>query len=264
MTPARPEGCLSELRLDELTAGQLDPAAAQEARAHVAGCARCAARLSEIEAARDAFAASAPPLRLDRGAPQERAASAASATTKKRPPRRWLAPAAASALAAAAAALLFFRTFPAAPDPAGGPAESPGERIKGANGIGFYVKRGGAVQPGGAGERLHPGDAIQFTYSATEARYLVILSVDGASQASVYYPSGPVAARIEPGRNVLLPQSTVLDDTLGAERIYGLFCAEAVAVEPLRAALAAHPDAPPAPPGCDVDALTAEKVAGAP
>ncbi|WP_437687382.1 DUF4384 domain-containing protein [Sorangium sp. So ce176] len=261
MTPARPEGCLSELRLDELTAGQLDPAAAQEARAHVAGCARCAARLFEIEAARDAFAASAPPLRLDRGAPQDRAASAASAATTTRPPRRWLAPVVASALAAAAAALLFFR---AAPDPVGGAPESPGERIKGANRIGFYVKRGGSVQPGGAGERLHPGDAIQFTYSATEALYLVILSVDGASQASVYYPSGPVAARIEPGRDVLLPQSTVLDDTLGAERFYGLFCAEAVAVEPLRAALAAHPDAPPAPPGCDVDALTAEKVAGSP
>ncbi|XXT17552.1 DUF4384 domain-containing protein [Sorangium sp. So ce429] len=263
MTPARPEGCLSELRLDELTVGQLDAAAAREARAHVAGCARCSARLSEIEAARDSFAASAPPLRLDR-APQDRAASAASATTKARPPRRWLAPASASALAAAAAALLFFRTFGAAPGPAGGAAESAGERIKGANGIGFYVKRGGSVQPGGAGERLHPGDAIQFTYSAAEARYLVILSVDGASQASVYYPSGPVAARIQPGRDVVLPQSTVLDDTLGTERIYGLFCAEAVAVEPLRAALAAHPDAPPAPPGCDVDALTAEKIAGSP
>ncbi|WP_438024262.1 DUF4384 domain-containing protein [Sorangium sp. So ce233] len=261
MTPARPEGCLSELRLDELTAGQLDPAAAQEARAHVAGCARCAARLSEIEAAQASFAASAPPLRLDRGAPPDRAASAASAATRTRWPRRWLAPAAASALAAAAAALLFFR---AAPDPAGGAVESSGERIKGASGIGFYVKRGGSVLPGGAGERLQPGDAIQFTYSAAETRYLVILSVDGASQASVYYPSGPVAARIEPGRDVLLPQSTVLDDTLGTERIYGLFCAEAIAVEPLRAALAAHPDAPPAPPGCDVDALTAEKVAGSP
>ncbi|WP_437587258.1 DUF4384 domain-containing protein [Sorangium sp. So ce1000] len=169
-------------------------------------------------------------------------------------------PAAASALAAAAA--LFFFRFYAAPE--GRDAEIPGERIKGAERIGFYVKRGGSVLPGGAGERLHPGDAIQFTYSSTEARYLVILSVDGASQASVYYPSGPVAARIEPGREVLLPQSTVLDETLGTERIFGLFCSEALAVEPLRAALAAHPDAPPAPPGCDVDALTAEKVAASP
>ncbi|HTN87278.1 MAG TPA: DUF4384 domain-containing protein [Sorangium sp.] len=252
MTPARPEGCLSELKLDELMAGELDAAAAQEASAHVAGCSRCSARLSAMEAARASFAASAPPLRLDRGATAGRPA------TEARPRRRWLAPAAASALAAAAAVLLFFR-FNAAP---GGPdAEIPGERIKGAERIGFYVKRGGSVLPGGAGERLLPGDAIQFTYSSAEARYLMILSVDGASQASVYYPSGPVAARIEPGRDVLLPQSTVLDDTLGTERIYGVFCAEAIAVEPLRAALAAHPDAPPAPPGCDVDALTAEKVA---
>ncbi|MGK3985504.1 DUF4384 domain-containing protein [Sorangium sp. So ce136] len=257
MTPARPEGCLSELRLDELTAGQLDAAAVQEARAHVAGCSRCAARLSGIEAERASFAASPPPLRLDRGAPPDRAAQRA------RWSRRWLAPAAASALAAAAAGLLFFR-FGAAPHPDAGMAERPGERVKGAERIGFYVKRGGSVLPGGAGERLLPGDAIQFTYSSAEARYLVILSVDGASQASVYYPSGPVAARIEPGRDVLLPQSTVLDDTLGTERIFGLFCSEALAVEPLRAALAAHPDAPPVPPGCDVDALTAEKVARLP
>ncbi|MGK3999949.1 DUF4384 domain-containing protein [Sorangium sp. So ce1024] len=258
MTPARPEGCLSELRLDELTADQLDAAAAREARAHLAGCARCAARLSEIEAARAAFAASAPPLRLDRGA---RGALAERAATEARRPRRWLAPAAASALAAAAAALLLFR---AAPEPAGGTATSSGERIKGANRIGFYVKRGGIVQLGGAGARLQPGDAIQFTYSAAEPRYLVILSVDGASQASVYYPSGPVAARIEPGLDVVLPQSTVLDDTLGAERIHALFCAEPIDVEPLRAALAARPEAPPAAPGCDVDTLTAEKVVGAP
>ncbi|WP_437793460.1 DUF4384 domain-containing protein [Sorangium sp. So ce693] len=255
MTPARPEGCLSDLTLDELMAGQLDAAAGQEASAHVAGCPRCSARRSEMEAARASFAASAPPLRLARGAPAARAAE------KVRPARRWLAPAAASALAAAAAALFFFR-FHAAPE--GRDAEIPGERIKGAERIGFYVKRGGSVLPGGAGERLQPGDAIQFTYSSAEARYLVILSVDGASQASVYYPSGPVAARIEPGREVLLPQSTVLDDTLGTERIFGLFCSEAIAVEPLRAALAAHPDAPPAPPGCDVDALTAEKAAASP
>lgn len=263
MTPARPEGCLSELRLDELTADQLDAAAAREARAHVAGCARCSARLSEIEAARAAFAASAPPLRLDGVARGARGALTDRAATEARRPRRWLAPAAASALAAAAAALLLFR---AAPDPAGGAAErsGAGERIKGANRIGFFVKRGGIVQLGGAGERLQPGDAIQFTYSAAEPRYLVILSVDGASQASVYYPSGPVAARIEPGQDVVLPQSTVLDATLGAERIHGLFCAEPIAVEPLRAALAARPEAPPAAPGCDVDTLTAEKVAGAP
>ncbi|WP_437673192.1 DUF4384 domain-containing protein [Sorangium sp. So ce131] len=254
MTPARPDGCLSDLKLDELLAGQLDAAAEQEARAHLAGCARCPARLSELEAARASFAASAPPLRLDHGARAARAAA-----TTARSPRRWLAPAAASALAAAAAAALLFR---AAPEERR--LESHGERIKGASRLGFYVKRGEHVLPGGSGERLLPGDALQFTYSSAEARYLVILSVDGASHASVYYPDGPVAAPIQPGRDVLLPQSTVLDDTLGAERIHGLFCAEAVAVEPLRAALAAHPDAPPVPPGCDVDTLTAEKVAGSP
>lgn len=253
MTPSRSDGCLSELKLDELMAGQLDAAAEQEARAHLAGCARCSARLSAIEVGRAAFAASAPPLRLDRRAPAGRAVA------KARSPRRWLAPAATGVLAAAAAAMLFFRAAPG-----GRETESTGERLKGAGRIGFYVKRGGHVLPGGAGERLQPGDAIEFTYSSAEARYLVILSVDGASQASVYYSNGPLAARIEPGRDVPLPQSTVLDDTLGTERIHGLFCSEAIAVEPLRAALAAHPAEPPAPPGCDVDTLTAEKVTNSP
>ncbi|XXX74892.1 DUF4384 domain-containing protein [Sorangium sp. So ce134] len=258
MTSARRDGCLSDLKIDELMAGQLDAAAAQEADAHLAGCSRCAARRSAIEAERAAFAAAAPPLqvgppRLDRRAPAGRAAAAG------RAPRRWLLPAAASALAAAAAAALFFRAAPGAREEV-----SPGERIKGGERLGFYVKRGEQVVPGGAGERLLPGDALQFTYTSAEARYLAILSVDGASQASVYYPSGPLAARIEPGRDVPLPQSTVLDGTLGTERIYGVFCAEAITVEPLRAALAANPDALSVPPGCDVDTLTAEKVAGSP
>ncbi|AGP40439.1 hypothetical protein [Sorangium cellulosum] len=258
MTPARPDGCLSDLKIDELMAGQLDAAAAQEANAHLAGCPRCAARRAGIEAERAAFAAAAPPLQLGPSR-RDRRAPAARTAASSRSPRRWLLPAAASTLAAAAAAALFFR---AAPHPR--EVVSPGERIKGAERLGFYVKRGEQVLPGGAGERLLPGDALQFTTTSAEARYLAILSVDGASQASVYYPSGPLAERVEPGRDVPLPQSTVLDDTLGTERIYGLFCAEAITVEPLRAALAANPDALSVPPGCDVDMLTAEKVAGSP
>jgi hypothetical protein len=253
-TQSRSEGHLSTLKLDELIAGELDAAGERETRAHLADCPRCSARLLEIEAARASFAASPPALRPDRRAPGGVVATTA------RPPRRWILPAATGTLAAAAAlALLFSRGAPR-----GGEVESPGERVKGAGHIGFYVKRGEHVKGGGAGEQLQPGDAIRFKYSSAEAQYLAILSVDGAARASVYYSNGERAAPIQPGRDVLLPQSTVLDDTLGAERIHAVFCSEAILVEPLRAALEANPAAPPIAPGCDVDTLTVEKVAKSP
>ncbi|KYG02418.1 hypothetical protein BE21_05215, partial [Sorangium cellulosum] len=139
------------------------------------------------------------------------------------------------------------------------PAEQ-GARIKGGSGrIGFYVARGDALAPGGPGEVVHPNDRLQFTYSTVDAGFFALLSVDGARKASVYFPAGDVAAPIEPGEQVPLPSSVVLDETLGAETVYGLFCESPVALEPLRAALEAAPERPPAPEGCRVDRVSLDK-----
>jgi hypothetical protein len=96
---------------------------------------------------------------------------------------------------------------------------------------------------------------------AREARYLAVLSVDGAKHASTYYPDSRLAARQEPGREAALPSSTVLDDTLGAETVYGVSCPRPFDVETLREALARAPNRAPALEGCDVDVIPLHKEA---
>ncbi|XXY52105.1 zf-HC2 domain-containing protein [Sorangium sp. So ce269] len=261
---SRPEGCPSDLRLDRLLAGELAPAEEQATRAHLDGCGRCAARFAALDAGRAAFLADPPPLRLP--APPRAAAPAV------RRPRAWaLVPAVTAALGAAAVLALVLRTRPPAGStgdagPTGGdrgarvPQAAQGTRTKGGDGrIGFYVARGEGAVPGGPGEVVHPGDRLQFTYSAAEAGYFALLSVDGARKASVYFPAGAAAAPIQAGEEVPLPSSVVLDETLGAETLHGLFCSAPVDLEPIRAALESAPERPPAPAGCRVDRVLIDK-----
>lgn len=238
----RPLTCLSDYRLDQLVAGELDPRAEEESRAHLLGCANCAARLSAIEADRAAFLADPPPLRV--------------------PPRRvtrrlltW-APRIAAPLALAAAVALWMRVQPPAVEP-GDPAAT---RIKGKSRLGLYVKRGPAILPGASGDTVYPGDTLQFTTTVQrEGVFVAVISVDGARKASVYYPGGPRAVKVEPGTDAALDQSTVLDDVLGPETAYGLFCDSPVELEPVRAAFEAAPEAPPIPAGCVVDRVSFTK-----
>ncbi|KYF90842.1 hypothetical protein BE20_16355, partial [Sorangium cellulosum] len=178
---------------------------------------------------------------------------------------RALVPAVTAALGAAAVLAVALNVQPP-DDPRGDdrgtrpPPAAQGARIKGGSGrIGFYVARGDALSPGGPGEVVHPNDRLQFTYSTVDAGFFALLSVDGARKASVYFPAGDVAAPIQPGEQVPLPSSVVLDETLGAETVYGLFCESPVALEPLRAALEAAPERPPAPEGCRVDRVSLDK-----
>jgi hypothetical protein len=251
---ARPESCLSDLRLDRLVAAELDAPAEADARAHLSGCAPCAARLAEIEAGRAAFLADPPPLRAV--APggallADPRPSAAARLVSVRRIRAW-APPLTAALALAAAGLLWLRS----PGPVTDPLD-PGTRIKGHARVGFYVKYGAAVTPGAAGETVLAGDTLQFTTTTPrDGAYFALIAVDGARKASVYYPAGPRAAPIDHGRDVPLGASTVLDDVLGDETAYAFFCAEPIALEPLRAAVERAPEHPPVPASCELDRVS--------
>jgi len=48
----------------------------------------------------------------------------------------------------------------------------------------------------------------------------------------------------------------VLDDVLGDETAYGLFCTDPVELAPLRAAIERSPDRPPIPVSCTVDRVS--------
>jgi hypothetical protein len=233
---ARPEDCLSDLALDRILADEPSPPSARE---HLAVCEGCRARLDELTRDRDAFLSMPMPSAL-----------------RRRPRRRpWaVVTASCGAIALAAATFLFVRV----------PPKEGGEwtRLKGSTRIGFYVKRShNNITLGASGESVNPGDSLRFVYTSSELLYLAILSLDGARHASVYYPSGePKAERVDPGVNRPLNASTVLDETLGEERLFGIFCLQPIPVEPVRAALEATGSLPDLE-GCTVDILAIRKEA---
>ena len=156
----------------------------------------------------------------------------------------------ASSLATlAAAALLLLWT--------GNPTEP--TRSKGGPHVGFFVKRGDHVHRGARGEKLHPADDVRFVYTSESPRYLALFNLD-ARGATVYYPAGPTAMLARAGSDVALDFSVELDEQLGNERVYAMFCDAAFAVEPLRTALA-DTGKLPGRPGCSHDVVDVHKVA---
>jgi hypothetical protein len=290
--------CISSLRFDRWLAGDLDEDAARTLQAHVAGCESCAWRKREIKAFRDRFEATRPPrvrpterdaLTAHRGserppltvipggrtdqptaestaeppapdaAPVTQPAPQAGAIVRpaQRRTRRMFPAAIATALAAAAALLVVLRpgTDPTLDERTG---TSGSVRRKGAGSIDVFIQHQGKMRAGHSGEVVYPGDALQLAYSTTDRTHLAVLGRDQAGVASIYFADGERAAAIEPGEQVPLPSSIILDDTLGTEMLYALLCAEPVAVEPVREALE-QPGATPAVPGCEVEELRLEK-----
>lgn len=198
--------CLSDLRLDELSTGELAGASAAAATEHLAGCARCRARDQVLAGDRARF-------------------RAAPATIGR---RRAAWPAAMVGIAAAAAVVLVVRL----------PRESPGgTRTKGGAHLGFVVAHGGAMRLGAAGERVHPGDTLSYLVTTADAAYVTVLGRDAAGRVTTYVAMDRVAA----GRDVELPVATVLDGSLGREEIVAVFCREATPVASPAAWLAAPP-----------------------
>lgn len=242
--------CLSSLAIDRLLAGELGADARRSAQAHLAECAECRAR-SEHAAAFKA--------RVGRelGTLAELGSRPASPRGLTRVASRTATRAAFAGLLAVAAALILFLRA-GAPDgvhPSGGET-----RTKGGGRLGFFLKRGSAVERGVPGQALQPGDAVQFSYFSAKDGYLAVLSVDGAGHASIYYPNAPRALPFMAGERPL-DASTVLDGVLGDELWFALFCESAVELEPIRARLESHPAQSPEVAGCSVDRMGVTKEA---
>jgi hypothetical protein len=254
----RTEECASDLELDAWLASELGARERKELSAHVAGCERCRARRASLMSDRECFARGelSVPSFLD---PPERSGVSSIArlwwkTWWKKSSVRWLS---GSCAAAAVLGLLML----AAPPPWSRRATSDaGLRSKGHDYVSFYVLRGDAVHRGQARERVRSGDRLRFVYTASGPRYLAILSLDGARNASVYFPASSDAAPIVPGIEVPLPSAVELDAVQGEERILALFCDRALPIEPLRAELEREQQLR-APSGCTLDQLVLFKEA---
>jgi hypothetical protein len=233
---------LSELVLDEWAAQELSGDESDRVAEHVASCPDCRARHTALEHERAAFLAAAPSFeahaarfvrsaRAEPGPEHVTRSAASERATDRVEPRRWLLRQrvllAASSIAVMAAASLLVVWI-------GRPLEQ--TRAKGAPHIGWFVKRGEGVYRGRTGETLYPRDSLRFIYSSDEPRYLALFNLD-ARGATVYYPSSPEALRVRAGNDLALDFSVELDEQLGIERVYALFCESSFQVEPLRAAL---------------------------
>jgi hypothetical protein len=129
----------------------------------------------------------------------------------------------------------------------------PESRLKGAGTpeLSMYVRHDGAIRRVGPGERVAPGDAIRFAVSQGQPAYVAVLSLDAAGRASVYFPAGDRAEKVAAGAEVPLPLATRLDDTVGEEQIFGLFCDRPLPLAPAGPLVqAARTGAAPA--GCQV------------
>jgi hypothetical protein len=213
--------CFSALQFDRFLMGELDPADAERLRAHAAECGRCAAALASLRASSEERL---PPLRLVPLPARSRFAVRAAA--------------AAVGVAAAASLLLVIR--------------SPATRLKGGGGftLGMYVEHVGDVRRAAPGETVAAGDAVRFAVTAPRDVYVAILSLDAKGKASIYFPAAGRAALVRAGTDVALPLGTRLDETMGEERILGLFCPSAIELEPLR--LQMERGAPAVPDDCQV------------
>ena len=222
----RSPGCLSRMHCDQLLNGELEDR--EDLKQHHASCPRCTALLAAHRRERAAFAV--PMAHRARG--------------RARGHGRWT-------IGFAALAAVFCVWLVAS---RGRPGETE-TRSKGKPALAFYVKHGDAVREGAPGEVVCPNDAINFVVSTEQPAFLAIISVDGAGKVTAYYPDGPTAAAVPAGRDRVLPRSVLLDDTLGLERIVGLFCDRPTGVAELAAAVAR--DAIPS--GCVPETLRLEK-----
>jgi hypothetical protein len=232
----RPEGCVTDLTFDAWFAGELRDGARTVAEAHLEHCARCQARRASLGDERAAFIARSPhPVLRHR-------------RVLRRVPWRL----AGGALAATAALLVMVRLEHLEhPETQARPAV----QLKGTARIGFFIQRDGHAERGSPGQRVAPGDQIRFDYTSDRPMYLAIYSRDTAGTVSVYFPAGEMAQRISEGYGALLPSAVELDEVLGAERVFALFCQTSFRVTgPQR--LLVEEGTLRAPPDCRVDTFS--------
>lgn len=246
--PAAPrsEDCLSDLQLDELQVGELKGEDLDAATSHLETCARCQVRRDELAADEEAL----PPLQLP-GGPSE-----APAPTPIRRGDRRLGVIVVGILAAAAVVFFILRR-PPAPRPGDG-SKAPliaATRLKGGASIGAYVQREGRVEAWAAGDPLHSGDALSFTYSTDIDQTLGVFLVQDRTIEILHQDDGKTAF-VRRGRDIELGLAIELDADDAHEVAVAVFCLDPTPTKVLRLSLAVDPSAKKLPPGCGATALS--------
>ncbi len=225
------ESHVTLLDLDLVVLDQATPEHLASIEAHCMSCTGCAARRVEHGEHVQNFRGMVFPRTVD------------NLVLRRRPAARWpwmfgLA------LPLAACLLMLVRSHPSGKKsaPAFDPPHDPGTiGIKGSPVVRVFARRNrpdADVIKVKDGDRLAAGDALRFVLSPTGLPYVLIASVDGAGQASVYYPfHGEASVEVDPRGTVSVPGSIVLDKALGPERIFVIYSEKPIQAETVREVL---------------------------
>jgi hypothetical protein len=216
--------CPSKLQLDRLVMGELAPDAARALRDHVDGCERCRAWLERSRAQEDQLMSAADQAfagRVVRRARQSHWSLRSSARRGSAPSFR--APAdrarmgswrfrvvlAGAAVALVAAVVVVAQVAAPPDDPRPGPTQ-----IKGSTTIRIFRGRGGRVVELEPDDVVVDGDAVRFQVFSSARRNVLVLALEPAGKASIYYPfDGRASAPLAPGGVRTLPGSVILEGT---------------------------------------------------
>ena len=229
---------LTPLDLDRYELGALEADEAARIDAHAARCPACAAQRAQRAQAGARFSAVVFPRTAEKLA-------------ARRPRSWWGLPTFALAVPALAVAVIVVVTTRHVPTPSSASAEpetgpTPGIGIKGDPLFHVFVRRNASKSDGQQtvvkvleGSRLAAGDAVRFVLDPTGLPYVLIASVDGAGQVSIYYPyKGERSARIDAHAPLSVPNSIVLDNAPGPERLFALYTRAPIDARAVRQALA--------------------------
>lgn len=117
--------------------------------------------------------------------------------------------------------------------------------------LGFTIERGASSGHGVRGQDVHPGDQIRFEYSIETPAYLAIYGLDARGSVRVYHPQSELAAPVGAGSHIALTSTIQVDDVLGPEQVFALFCNAAFPVAEAQRTLEIQRSLAPSP-GCDI------------
>jgi len=198
---------VSDWRLERLAQGELDEAAARDIESKL-GKDEVAVRLQRIGASNEEI--------LKRFPPEVVGAAIRQRLQAKRPRRAlWVMALVPVAMAAGVWAV--------SPRVALSPGDPDMTRVKGATHLFAYRAAAPGTKPTKLGQasRVRPHDVLQLAYTAGEARYGTVLSVDGRGVVTQHLPvSTETAAPLAGTGETNLPRSYELDDAPGFERFF--------------------------------------------
>jgi hypothetical protein len=194
---------------------------ARRIRTHLLACPSCRQYIETFGSENSSFLASRP---------FEEIAGSTTETRRAAAFRPWRIYALAASLALAVTTGYFFLLQ--------GPSQV--SRIKGAVGLELYVKNAQGEIEKRDQQVYTTGERIQFRYSCAGRNKFILLSIDTAGAITTYYPSqGDSSEVLEPGQDIPLPHSILLDDYNGKELFLGVFSEKRLAAPYVRERLRA-------------------------